>query len=108
MAHFYYDPAGAGLEIVAEIYDGGYDWSAFVVFRKLDDGTLLWGTDSGCSCYGPFDSLDGPEDLNVLNKGTWNEFAHALSEFNDYDMPQAELGVRKVKLMSEVSALVGR
>ena len=52
---FYYDPP-ANIELIAEVGDGGgYDWNIACVWRDLDTGKLHGGSDSGCSCYGPFD-----------------------------------------------------
>lgn len=35
------------------VHEGGYDWSAFVVFNFK--GTFYWSEDAGCSCNSPYE-----------------------------------------------------
>lgn len=54
----YYSPEASGLTVVAEIdYSDGcyvFDWR---VVWKHEDGRLLTGRDSGCSCPTPFEDF---------------------------------------------------
>lgn len=52
--HPYNDTSGRW-ESVAEVYCGGYSWGIACVWRDKSSGRLYGDTDSGCSCYGPFD-----------------------------------------------------
>jgi hypothetical protein len=46
-----------GYELVGESNPGGgYDWSVFAVWFR--DGRYFWASDSGCSCYGEWESFD--------------------------------------------------
>jgi hypothetical protein len=70
-------------EKIAEVYLGGYSWGIACVFRDKTTGRLYGDTDSGCSCYGPFDegygSLeDGFEGLGKLIDITHEREAAAL------------------------------
>ena len=48
--NLYYYPEKSGLEIFESVDTAGdYEFDMFVVWRKLDDNTLFYGTDSGCS-----------------------------------------------------------
>jgi hypothetical protein len=52
--HPYNDETGRW-EKVAELYAGGYSWDIACVWRDTTTGRLYGDTDSGCSCYGPFE-----------------------------------------------------
>lgn len=54
------------MQIVADISLGHYEWEAYRVVRD-DDGLYLM-TDSGCSCYSPFEYFDAPVSRDFLNK----------------------------------------
>lgn len=43
-------------EKIAEVYKGGYSWDIAVVWRDKATSKLYGATDSGCSCYGPWDA----------------------------------------------------
>jgi hypothetical protein len=52
----YYNPKTFGAEIVGSIDTiGGYEFCMLAVFRRLEDGAMFWGDDSGCSCVSPFE-----------------------------------------------------
>lgn len=73
----YYSPEKCGLEIFDEIDTAGsYEFDLFVIWKKLDDNTLWWDTDSGCSCPSPFD--DHGHDLNLITEDTFYNFEEAL------------------------------
>lgn len=90
----YYHPEKFGLEIFDDIDDAGsYEFNKTVIWKKLDDNTLLWDYDSGCSCPSPFDGIgdedgwgDDRHDLKPLTKENYNEFEKSLHESHpDYD-----------------------
>jgi hypothetical protein len=71
----YYNPEGAGLEVLAEHdWAGDYEFSQVVVWRHRETGELRAAADSGCSCPTPFGDLtwEGmkpigePDDLRSL------------------------------------------
>jgi len=64
----YYNPEEYGVRLVGSVDLGSYDWCGLYVFQREADGALLWGTDSGCSCYGPFDN-EGAEALESVPVG---------------------------------------
>lgn len=101
------EPEKFGLMIVDRIYDGGYEWSAFVVWQRLDDGTMFWASDSGCSCYGPWDGVQDTDGLQELNSKTRSNFEAELAAFNDYETPQGELFTSKVRVLATVAGLIG-
>lgn len=53
----YNDPEHFGLkqEFSCEASNASYSFDMLVVWRKLDDGSLWYATDSGCSCPSPFE-----------------------------------------------------
>ena len=67
MMHNIYDsPEKFGLEILTVISErGGYDFDLVVVWRRIEDRTLWWAWDSGCSCPSPFES-HGIDNLKKL------------------------------------------
>lgn len=52
--HPYNDESGRW-DLIAEVYLGGYEWAIACVWRDRTTGRLYGDTDSGCSCYGPFE-----------------------------------------------------
>lgn len=55
-----YCPEKLGLELVAYIEwtHRSYEFDLTKVWRKLDDGTLWYADDSGCSCPVPFEDTE--------------------------------------------------
>lgn len=66
--------------------DWGFD---YVVIWRHEDGTVLWGEDSGCSCPAPFENVRSYNDLNVLNEHTWPEFERAVRKNTEDDTNHA-------------------
>ena len=59
----YYNPEDYGLTVIGEVERGEpYQWDGVVAW-KHEDGRVLAGKDSVCSCYSPFEWCDGVEDL---------------------------------------------
>lgn len=52
--------------VVAELYGGGYDWEAHWLLKD-ENGKFYTYTESGCSCYGPFDSPVEWSDMIPVN-----------------------------------------
>lgn len=78
----YYSPHKCGLEIFDELDDAGsYEFNKIVVWKKLDDGTLWWDTDSGCSCPSPFDPADNGHDLKQITAASFSAFDAELRGF---------------------------
>lgn len=63
-----------------------YSWSIMGVFRE-EDGTLTWADDSGCSCYGAWETPGG--DRRPLTSETWDAFAAEVAGFPAGDEDKA-------------------
>lgn len=75
----YYSPEKCGLAILHDINTGGdYEFDMLVVWEKLDDNTIWWDTDSGCSCPSPFDVNDNGHELKEITTDTYYNFKLAL------------------------------
>lgn len=74
MSDVYYSPGKYNLETVGEIEweDEPYQFDLTVVWRRKDDGQLLYASDSGCSCPTPFED----HGIGDLTEAT----AHEISE----------------------------
>jgi hypothetical protein len=81
IVHPYNDQSGRW-ESIAEVFCGGYNWGIACVWRDKANGRLYGDTDSGCSCYGPFE--DGGfggfsyTGIGALTEVTTREEAGAL------------------------------
>lgn len=58
-----------GFELVTELQSNDYQWYAIGVWREIATGRLFWATDSGCSCYGPWEDIKTGADLDPLDYG---------------------------------------
>lgn len=84
----YYSPEKCGLEIFDSINTAGsYEYDIFCIWKKLDDQTLWWDIDSGCSCPSPFD--DHGHDLKEITQDTYFNFKQALD--NHYNIGMKEI-----------------
>lgn len=92
----YYSPEKCGLEILHSIDTAGsYEFDMFVVWRKIDDNTLWWDTDSGCSCPVPFEY--DRNDLKLINEGGFKTFLRNLENHPRIDREDVEAIKRDVK-----------
>ena len=79
--NIYYNPEKFGLEVVDELdYGGSYEFDMCVLFRRVSDGHLLLGADSGCSCPAPFDGVK-VADLVDANVAYVYEWYNALPDY---------------------------
>ena len=96
MSDVYHNPEEFGLEPVFEADAGGsYEFDKLVIWRKLSDGSLLMGTDSGCSCPSPFEDATDIKALEVATPEAINSW------FNDGPSPRRdklEVGLRQKAL----------
>lgn len=77
----YNDPEKYGLEIVGSIEDDEpWQFDMFVVWKRLSDGRILVGTDSGCSCPSPFEG-EGVSDLTDIQD--FAQFERVLQAYLD-------------------------
>lgn len=74
MKHPYND--SERFEKIAEVYKGGYSWGIACVFRDKTTGRLYGDTDSGCSCFGPFDEAYGTLDEGFSGLGALTDIEH--------------------------------
>lgn len=63
--------------IILDIWTECYEWS--VIGVKVDDDGLYLATDSGCSCYGPFEN--GTEFIGPLS---FEEIAEEVNSLKEY------------------------
>lgn len=83
----YYSPEKCGLEIFDTVSTGEcYSFDMLVIWKKLDDNTLWYASDSGCSCPTPFDP--GRHELEQITKKTFYGFDQALK--NHYRISTSE------------------
>lgn len=83
----YYNPEDCGLEIFHNIDTAGsYEFDLFVIWKKLDDNTLWYDSDSGCSCPSPFD--DHGHDLKPITIEDFHSFDEALE--HHYNIKQGD------------------
>lgn len=83
----YYSPEKCGLKIIDEIDNSGsYEYDKLVVWQKLDDKTIWYDTDSGCSCPSPFE--DHGHELKQITKDTFYNFQQALKNHMDVTQEQ--------------------
>lgn len=98
----YYYPQERGLEIVAYIdFAGSYEFDMVVVWRKLDDNTLVWASDSGCSCPTPFKGYTDIASLEPLSN--WDYFestVHSMSRGQDKNAEGFLREVRSILLVN--------
>lgn len=75
----YYNPEKYGLEIIGEVdfSDGCWQFDSLVVWRRIEDGQLFYGEDSGCSCPSPFEDV---ADVHGLVTATPHEIAKRIGE----------------------------
>ncbi len=78
----YYSPHLCGLQILESINTANsHEFDMFAVWIKLDDNTLWWDTDSGCSCPTPFEN--GHHDLKEITEATYYNFDLALKNHSN-------------------------
>lgn len=82
--NIYYDPEKFGLKIFEHIEDdhASYSFDDFVIWERLEDGKLFYGTDSGCSCPSPFED-QGLSDLTPVT--TLEQLEIAIDEYRGDD-----------------------
>ena len=94
----YYSPELCGLRIFQEIDTGAsYEFHMFVIWEKLDDKTLHYDTDSGCSCPSPFDPEDNGHDLKPITESNFNSFEMELKNHDGIEMTDVINTISKVK-----------
>ena len=99
----YYNPEKCGLEIFDSIDTAGsYEFDLFVIWRKLDDNTLWWDSDAGCSCPSLFDNGDNGNDLKPITNDTFHGFDEALK--NHYEISAADYKAMKKKVKDFLKA----
>lgn len=71
-------------EFVDSLITYNYSWNTVGVWHNKKTDTYWWAEDSGCSCYGPWESLE-PEGLTSLDNAHAQEFADAVMGVDGYD-----------------------
>lgn len=87
MTNIYYGASDFGYELLAELDDeqsrDDYGFDILAVWRRLSDGALFWGQDSGCSCPSPFEDYTDPSGSTWIQPivKTRAEFEAVLRDF---------------------------
>lgn len=85
----YYNPEKFNLEIVAsDDSSDSYEFDMFVVWKHKETGQLFYATDSGCSCYSPFDNFTEEE---LHEAGNVHEIINAINDWAGSYYNPAEL-----------------
>ena len=96
--NLYYYPEKSGLEIFESVDTAGdYEFDMFVVWRKLDDNTLFYGTDSGCSWPTPFEDFTLDENVNKITIETFQNFDDSLKNHSRITKSDYNKVINKVK-----------
>lgn len=92
----YYSPELCGLEIFDEINqeDLCYEYNTLCIWKKLDDNTLWYDSDSGCSCPTPFE--ENRHDLRPIIVDNFYNFNQEIEEFPVTNLAKVEI-LKKVK-----------
>lgn len=79
----YYSPEECGLKLVDSVDTAGsYEFDIFAIWIKLDDFSIWWDTDSGCSCPVPFEI--GSHDLKEVTEDTFYNFELGLKNHRNF------------------------
>lgn len=94
----YYNPEDCGLELLDSVDTAGsYEFDIFAIWKELDDNTIWWDSDSGCSCPTPFEN--GSHDLTqvTLEGNSFKVFEDALNGHYNMNKGDARNMRKKVK-----------
>lgn len=82
-------PASVGYELVEEIEtdNEAYQFNLVGIFRKEEDGTLWYATDSGCSCPVPWEDVQ----VSALEPYDYSEVEEIVRNAYGYKRNQIEL-----------------
>ncbi|GAA0970037.1 hypothetical protein GCM10009555_018260 [Acrocarpospora macrocephala] len=99
----YYSPENYGLTTIGEIdwSDGCYQFDYTVIWRN-QDGQLLYGEDTGCSCPSPFEDT-GLDDLTAC---TLPELQAHLEKRLDEEFPASETDERYAEKRNTRAAVI--
>lgn len=92
----YDSPEKCGLEILKDIdHSGSYEYNKLVIWKKLDDNTIWFDKDSGCSYPSPFD--DHGHDLSEITKDTFYNFQEELKNHDGVDNEEFLIVSKEIK-----------
>ncbi|UJQ87193.1 hypothetical protein SEA_BAILEYBLU_55 [Arthrobacter phage BaileyBlu] len=91
---------------VHDFYGGGYDWSSFHAYYSPSARRFFWYTDSGCSCYGPMESVDSIGDFEVGSREdlirAWNAWAVVTRDY-DVTLDEKISGALEIRRFKEAA-----
>ncbi len=91
----YYSPEKCGLEIFEDIDTAdSYAFNMFVIWKRLEENTLWYASDSGCSCPTPFEDI---YELTPITEDTMYNFNDALENHHKITPADVENIKRRVK-----------
>ena len=94
----YYSPELCNLEIFDSVDTAGsYEFDIFAIWKKVDDNTLWYASDSGCSCPTPFENIDCLNDLTPITKETLYNFNEAIKNHNNISQSEMIEMITKVQ-----------
>lgn len=103
----YYNPEAHDLELVGSAHDPDecYSFDQFTVWRSKD-GTLYWGSDSGCSCPAPFEGVSSLDDLETGDETAMQKAALEWAGDDPYSYKNTE--GRKLEAHRLIREVLGR
>jgi hypothetical protein len=91
---------------VADLGEGGYEWSEFKAFYSPSSRRYFWHGDSGCSCNSWTDDLNTASDFEDGNLAALLRAWETFSKEHSYSTQVADYlsGVQVIKAFKEPSA----
>lgn len=88
-------PEAHGLEIIGDVSwtDEPYEYDVTILFADTRTGELLFGSDAGCSCPHPFESMTRADLDPVENTNEVQAYLHALAGGPHVDNPRAAAAI---------------
>lgn len=71
-----------GYELITEVVEADYSWSAVGLFKQVATGRVYFATDGGCSCNGPWDDLT-EGDFTPLTRDNMQEAIEAAKNTHE-------------------------
>lgn len=115
--NLYYSPEKSGLRPIGQLNDPDADYSFdMLVVWQHEDGRVLYGSDSGCSCPSPFEDQT-VDDLTEVTRSSWGAFQQSVDlhcytdtrhkiNWDDNSTKPDRLAGDKTQLLAKVSAIL--
>lgn len=101
--NIYYNPENSGMTIFDSIDTAGsYEFDIFLILMKLDDNSLYYTHDSGCSCPTPFEDV---REVDEITNATFYNFEKALE--NHYNLSREDFLKMRKKVRDHLDSRCG-